>query len=290
VTRGCGDRGSDGSRGRGAPGDRPLHTRHRPRRPAHGADPRSDRTGAGDHPAARPAGDAKKPERRALLRKELFPYFNFEEMSRRSLGIHWKNRTPQERQEFVKLFTDLLENSYAGKIEGYKGEKILFGKESLDLPYAEVKTAVVTPQGQEFSVDYRLLADGSRCGYTTSSSRGESREQLPVPVRGDPPEILLRGNDEAAEGNRPEAVQGVMEAPDDHAHRAVPDHRARVRRVGGPRENAVDPTGHVPAPRGVRREPRCDYGDRGDAVSAFRPPKVEEILHLPTGLRFSVDG
>ena len=107
-------------------------------------------------------GDAKKPERRALLRKELFPYFNFEEMSRRSLGVHWKNRTPQERQEFVKLFTELLENSYAGKIEGYKGEKILFGKESLDLPYAEVKTAVVTPQGQEFSVDYRLLADGSR--------------------------------------------------------------------------------------------------------------------------------
>jgi phospholipid transport system substrate-binding protein len=107
-------------------------------------------------------GNAKKAQRRALLRKELFPYFNFEEMSRRSLGVHWKKRTPQERQEFVKLFTDLLENAYAGKIEGYKGEKILFGKETLDPPYAEVKTAIVTPQGEEFSVDYRLLADGSR--------------------------------------------------------------------------------------------------------------------------------
>ncbi len=107
-------------------------------------------------------GNAKKAQRRALLRKELFPYFNFEEMSRRSLGVHWKNRTPQERQEFVKLFTDLLENAYAGKIEGYKGEKIQFGKETLDLPYAEVKTAIVTSQGQEFSVDYRLLADGNR--------------------------------------------------------------------------------------------------------------------------------
>lgn len=107
-------------------------------------------------------GDANKAERRALLRKELFPSFNFEEMSRRSLGIHWKNRTPRERHEFVKLFTDLLENAYAGKIEGYKGEKIRFGKETLDLPYAEVKTTIVTPQGQEFSVDYRLLADGNR--------------------------------------------------------------------------------------------------------------------------------
>ncbi|GAB4369280.1 MAG: ABC transporter substrate-binding protein [Deltaproteobacteria bacterium] len=107
-------------------------------------------------------GDENKTERRALLRKELFPYFHFEEMSRRSLGIHWRNRTPQERREFVNLFTDLLENAYAGKIEGYKGEKIRFGKETLDPPYAEVQTTIVTPQGQEFSVDYRLLADGSR--------------------------------------------------------------------------------------------------------------------------------
>ena len=60
------------------------------------------------------------------------------------------------------IAVDLLENAYAGKIEGYKGEKIRFGKETLDLPYAEVKTMIVTPQGQEFSVDYRLLADGSR--------------------------------------------------------------------------------------------------------------------------------
>jgi len=107
-------------------------------------------------------GDAKKAQRRELLRKELFPYFNFDEMARRSLGIHWKNRSPRERQEFVKLFTDLLENSYAGKIEGYKGETIRFGKETLEPPYAEVKTAIVSREGQEYSVDYRLLADGGR--------------------------------------------------------------------------------------------------------------------------------
>jgi len=107
-------------------------------------------------------GDAKKAQRRELLRKELFPYFNFDEMARRSLGIHWKNRSPRERQEFVKLFTDLLENSYAGKIEGYKGETIRFGKETLEPLYAEVKTAIVSREGQEYSVDYRLLADGGR--------------------------------------------------------------------------------------------------------------------------------
>ncbi|HEX9191467.1 MAG TPA: ABC transporter substrate-binding protein [Candidatus Deferrimicrobiaceae bacterium] len=107
-------------------------------------------------------GDARKAERRALLRKEIFPYFAFDEMARRSLGAYWKDRTPQERQEFVKLFTDLLENSYAGKIEGYKGEKITYGKETSDPPYAEVRTTISNPQGQEYSVDYRLLKGGER--------------------------------------------------------------------------------------------------------------------------------
>jgi phospholipid transport system substrate-binding protein len=106
-------------------------------------------------------GDAKKSERRGLLRKEMLPQFNFDEMSRRALGINWKNRTPEERREFVAVFQELLENSYAGKIEGYKGEKIVYGKEALDLPYAEVRTRIVNSRGEEFSVNYRVLKDES---------------------------------------------------------------------------------------------------------------------------------
>jgi len=104
-------------------------------------------------------GDARKAERRELLRRELFPYFHFEEMSRRSLGVHWKGRTPEERKEFLSVFREVLENSYAGKIEGYRGEKFVFGKEALDLPYAEVRTKIVTSQGEQFAVNYRLLQD-----------------------------------------------------------------------------------------------------------------------------------
>ena len=104
----------------------------------------------------------KREERREALRRELFPYFHFEEMAKRSLGVHWKDRTPQEREEFTRLFRDLLENAYAGKIEGYKGEKILYRKESVDLPYAEVNTVIVTLQGDEIPVDYRVLKDGAR--------------------------------------------------------------------------------------------------------------------------------
>jgi phospholipid transport system substrate-binding protein len=105
---------------------------------------------------------AKREERRALLRAEIRPVFDFGEMAKRSLGAHWKERTPEERERFVKLFTELMETSYLGKIEAYKGEKIRYLKESIDPPYAEVNTLIVTSKEQEIPVDYRLLRGGDR--------------------------------------------------------------------------------------------------------------------------------
>jgi phospholipid transport system substrate-binding protein len=83
-------------------------------------------------------------------------------MSKRSLGTRWRERTPEERDRFVVLFRELLENSYLGKIEGYEGEAIRYGKETVDGPYAVVKTLVVTRKGQEIPVDYRMLVDGGK--------------------------------------------------------------------------------------------------------------------------------
>ena len=104
------------------------------------------------------AAKGRKEERRVLLRKEIAPVFDFGEMAKRSLGPNWRERTPEERDRFVALFRELLENSYLGKIESYQGEEIRYGKETVDGPYAEVKTLVVTGKGLEIPVDYRLLA------------------------------------------------------------------------------------------------------------------------------------
>jgi phospholipid transport system substrate-binding protein len=108
------------------------------------------------------AAKGKREERRELLRKEIAPAFDFEEMAKRSLGIQWRGRTSEERDRFVVLFRELLEDSYLGKIESYQGEEIRYGKETVDGPYAEVKTLVVTRKGQEIPVDYRMLGDGGK--------------------------------------------------------------------------------------------------------------------------------
>ena len=97
-----------------------------------------------------------KEERRSRLRQVIYPRFDFAEMGRRSLGPTWQRFSPGERQEFLELFTQLLEESYVSNIEAYSGEKILYGREIQEQEFAEVDTKIVTPKGEEFTVNYKL--------------------------------------------------------------------------------------------------------------------------------------
>jgi phospholipid transport system substrate-binding protein len=103
-------------------------------------------------------GESKKGERRAKLREVLYQRFDFTEMAKRALGSEWRRHTPEEQQEFVRLFTDLLERAYLDKIEAYNGEKVQYGKERLDGDYAEVESKILDSKGREFSVGYRLYS------------------------------------------------------------------------------------------------------------------------------------
>jgi phospholipid transport system substrate-binding protein len=98
----------------------------------------------------------KEPQRRQALRNAIGNVFDYQEMAQRSLATHWKERTPAERKEFAGLFQTLLENSYAGKIESYHNEKIVYLKESVEGDRAEVKSKVIAPKGDEYSLEYRL--------------------------------------------------------------------------------------------------------------------------------------
>jgi phospholipid transport system substrate-binding protein len=67
--------------------------------------------------------DAKKKDRRDLLRRAIYARFDFTEMAARSLGSYWRKLTPQQQDEFTRLFTDLLERAYIEQIESYSSEK-----------------------------------------------------------------------------------------------------------------------------------------------------------------------
>lgn len=108
----------------------------------------------------------KKPanaeKRRAALKSAIGGIFDYGEMAKRSLGVNWKGRNRAEQKEFVDLFATLLENSYAGKIESYENERIVYGREIVDGDYAEVKSRVITAKRDEYSLDYRLMKQGNR--------------------------------------------------------------------------------------------------------------------------------
>lgn len=95
--------------------------------------------------------------RRAAIKKSIATIFDSQEMAKRALGKHWKQRTPVEQKQFSELFATLLENSYAGKIESYNNEKVVYTKETLDGDYAEIKSKVITPKQDEYTLDYRLM-------------------------------------------------------------------------------------------------------------------------------------
>jgi phospholipid transport system substrate-binding protein len=102
------------------------------------------------------ATPARMAERRTVIRRVANDIFDFSETTRRSLGPHWQARTPQEREEITRLYADLLERSYIGKIEMYSGEKIQFLGDTIDGDQATVRTRLVTKQGMDIPVDYRM--------------------------------------------------------------------------------------------------------------------------------------
>jgi phospholipid transport system substrate-binding protein len=112
-----------------------------------------------DADLARPVNADK---RRSELRRAAEDLFDFGEMSRRALARHWGECSSQEREEFVRLFTDLLERSYLSKIENWSGEKVLFVSEAVDGDYAAVRSKIVTVRKQEVPVEYRLYRAGQR--------------------------------------------------------------------------------------------------------------------------------
>ncbi len=106
--------------------------------------------------------ESRTAERRAALRRIAGEVFDFNEISRRSLGRYWQPRSPAEREEFVRLFADLLERAYVSKLELYSGEKIEYPGEVPDGDVTTVRTRIITKQGTPIPVDYRMFQQGGQ--------------------------------------------------------------------------------------------------------------------------------
>jgi len=96
--------------------------------------------------------------RRRQLIETVAGRFDFADMARSTLGYHWRELTPAQRDKFVPLFTAFMEDAYLSKLEAYSGQQIDFKGETRPEPgYAQVSSTVLQPDGADpISVDYQL--------------------------------------------------------------------------------------------------------------------------------------
>jgi len=93
--------------------------------------------------------EAQQHELRIILEQ----LFDFREFSRRVLASNWKNFTPSQRDEFVRVFTEFLGKFYMGKAqEKYRDDRLNYvGQEMKSATQALVNIEVVW-RGQEIPV------------------------------------------------------------------------------------------------------------------------------------------
>jgi phospholipid transport system substrate-binding protein len=102
------------------------------------------------------------PERLEAVRAVASDAFDVSETAQRALGLHWQQRTPAERQEFVQVFRSLLEQTYLSRIGEFGGERIKYVSERIDGDRAIVRAVIVTKNGTEVPVESRLLRKADR--------------------------------------------------------------------------------------------------------------------------------
>ncbi len=89
-------------------------------------------------------------------RKLALARFDFSEMTKRSLGQHWKSLNPGEQKQFVDAFTQWQLISYGRIVRSSRGDEVQFNRELQDGKDVSVETKVVGRYSEDLPIDYRL--------------------------------------------------------------------------------------------------------------------------------------
>jgi phospholipid transport system substrate-binding protein len=92
------------------------------------------------------------------IRQIINAIFDYAELSKRTLGRKWKKFSPAQKEEFMALFSELLENTYADRVLAYTDEKINFGNEvALKKTRVEVESTIITKDSKSVPLNYRMI-------------------------------------------------------------------------------------------------------------------------------------
>jgi phospholipid transport system substrate-binding protein len=90
--------------------------------------------------------------------------FDYTAMARSALGLHWKDISAQQQQDFTQVFTAFLRDSYISRIQDFSVQQVNFqGESDIGDGRTEVKTSVQQPNaGAPVQLNYMLRKDNGK--------------------------------------------------------------------------------------------------------------------------------
>ncbi len=90
------------------------------------------------------------------VRPVLEKFFNFESLTRKALGQGWKDLTPEQQGQAVKLFSEIIIRSYTNRFDPSSQVDISFAHATDLAPGRKEVPAVARYQGSVVTVAYRV--------------------------------------------------------------------------------------------------------------------------------------
>jgi phospholipid transport system substrate-binding protein len=88
--------------------------------------------------------------------------FDYDELSRLSMGRNWRKLNAAQQKEFPELFSKVLGNVYMDRIMAYTSEKVIFDDNvNVSDGKALVKSRIVTSD-KEIPIDYRMMENAGK--------------------------------------------------------------------------------------------------------------------------------
>lgn len=99
--------------------------------------------------------DEVKGETKERLKDIINSFMDFNELSRLALGKYWKERTKQEKRDFINVFQQLIRNSSVKKLEIYQADRVVYEEPEINGSKAKV-TTIAYKKRKQFEITYKM--------------------------------------------------------------------------------------------------------------------------------------
>jgi len=104
----------------------------------------------------------RNPARQAALDQAIRETFDFEKLARVSIGAYWQRMTSAQREEYLRLFTNLVQASTVRKLKAYRAAGTEYVSIEGDTNLTVITTVVTSTSGDQAAIQYKLYAVNGR--------------------------------------------------------------------------------------------------------------------------------